>query len=173
MQVHVPRKNLGQIVRIIVLLAAAFAAAVPVSAANGKEVPFHASFATVFQSTVVFPEIHVTVQGAGQADHLGRTTTFTSNQVGNVISNHTTATYILVAANGDKVVIEDATTDHLDLVAGTVSFVGTYTVVGGTGRFAGATGNGVLVGSAQFLGPNSGIGQFTLDGTISSPGSLK
>jgi len=169
---RMPAKSLGRIVLSIVLLAA-FAAAAPLSAANQGQVPFHASFATIFQSTLAFPEIHVTVQGVGQADHLGRTATFSNNQVGNLITNQTTATYTLIAANGDRVVIQDATTDHLDLGAGTVTFVGTYIVVGGTGRFAGATGGGILVGSARFLGPGSGIGQFTLNGTISSPGSLK
>jgi len=164
--------NLG-LIALMGLMAMAFVAAAPLSAAKGGQVPFHATFDTVFQSTITFPFIHVTVQGTGEAQHLGRTTTFTTNQTGNLLTNHTTATYTLVAANGDKVVLEDETTDDLDLSTGTVTFVGTYTIVHGTGRFAGATGNGTLVGSAQFSGPNSGVGEFTLDGTISSPGSLK
>jgi hypothetical protein len=58
-------------------------------------------------------------------------------------------------------------------MSGRVTFEGTYEVTGGTGRFAGATGSGMLIGSAVFTGPNNGVGSFTVTGTISSPGSLK
>ena len=50
-----------------------------------------------------------------------------------------------------------------------VIFKGTYTVVGGTGRFAGASGSGSLEGNATFTSPAGGVGEFTLSGTISSP----
>jgi hypothetical protein len=40
-------------------------------------------------------------------------------------------------------------------------------VTGGTGRFAGATGRGTMAGTAMFLGPDGGVGTFTLSGTIS------
>jgi hypothetical protein len=52
-----------------------------------------------------------------------------------------------------------------------VTFSGTYNVIGGTGRFAGATGQGAVTGSAQFTGEGIGVGDFALDGTISSPGN--
>ena len=50
-----------------------------------------------------------------------------------------------------------------------VTFEGTYTVTGGTGRFYGATGSGDLAGSAIATGPNTAIGSFSVAGTI-SPG---
>ena len=173
MQTSVTGKKVFRLIASIGLMAMAFAAAAPLSAAKGGQVPFHATFTTVFQSTIAFPLIHVTVQGGGEAQHLGRTETFTTNQTGNLITNHTTATYTLIAANGDRIVLEEETTDELNLPAGTATFAGTYTIESGTGRFFGATGTGTLVGSAQFTGPDSGVGEFTLDGTISSPGSLK
>jgi hypothetical protein len=147
MQIPMSGKSVYGLIASMSLMAMAFVAAAPLSAAKGGQVPFHATFDTVFQSNIEYPLIHVTVQGTGEAEHLGRTSTFTTDQTGDLVANQTTATYTLIAA--------------------------TYTVIHGTGRFAGASGNGTLVGSAQFTGPTSGVGEFTLDGTISSPGSLK
>lgn len=52
-------------------------------------------------------------------------------------------------------------------VPGGITFTGSYTIIGGTGRLAGATGSGVVAGSALLVGPNRGIGSFSLTGAIS------
>jgi hypothetical protein len=158
------------------LVAAALAGATHLTASRGGQVPFQASFDTVFQSVFVPgnpPFLHITVQGEGQAEHMGRTETFTQNQIANLGNGHVTATYTLVAANGDTVVIEDETDGPPPDANGHVTFAGTYSVVSGTGRFAGAAGHGILRGAAQFTSQVGGVGEFTLDGTISSPGSLE
>jgi hypothetical protein len=54
-----------------------------------------------------------------------------------------------------------------------VTFEGTDTVTEGTGRFAGATGSGMLIGSAVFTSATGGVDSFTVTGIISSTGSLK
>ena len=138
-----------------------------------KEVPFRAAFTTVFESDGMLPIAHIRVIGEGQGTHLGKATTFTTDQEVNLITGQSTATYTFTAANGDTVVLEEEFLSTVDPISGRVMFEGTYTVTEGTGRFAGATGSGTLIGSAAFTGPSNGVGSFTVAGTISSPGSLK
>jgi predicted ATP-dependent serine protease len=100
---------------------------------------------------------------------LGATTAVTDNQIVNVETGGASATYTLTGANGDTVVLE-MIFQVTFLPNDAVTFEGTYTVTGGTGRFFRATGSGELAGSAIVIGPNSGIGSFSVAGTISSPG---
>jgi hypothetical protein len=138
----------------------------------GSKVPFEASFTTEFSATVAPPFLLVTVNGEGQASHLGRTDAATTDQRISLATEHGTATYTLTGANGDTVIVRmDLDTTSPSQTA--VTFEGPYVVVGGTGRFAGASGGGSVSGSASFNGPSSGVGEFTMSGTISSPGSLK
>ena len=148
-------------------------AALPLRSQAGQQVPFSAAFTTEFESDGNFPISLITVIGVGKATHLGKATTVTDNQLVNLITGQSTATYTYTAANGDTVVLEEEFLSTFDQMAGRVTFEGTYVVTGGTGRFAGATGSGMLIGSAVFTGPNNGVGSFTVTGTISSPGSLK
>ena len=93
------------------------------------------------------------------------------NQQVNLVTGDGTATYTLTGANGDTVVIEmEALTTN---IPGGVTFAGSYTVTGGTGRFAQATGSGALSGQAIFTSATGGLGSFSIVGTISSPGSSK
>ena len=49
-----------------------------------------------------------------------------------------------------------------------ITFTGNYTVAGGTGRFAGVTGSGVVAGSGFLEGPtNIGFGSISLSGGLS------
>jgi hypothetical protein len=141
-----------------------------------KQVPFRAAFTTEFESVMIPgmpPFAHITVIGEGKATHLGKATAVTTNQLVNLNNGESTATYTYTAANGDTVVLEMDFQSTVDPISGAVTFEGTYEVTGGTGRFAGATGSGMLIGAAVFAGPNNGVGSFTVTGTISSPGSLK
>ena len=138
-----------------------------------KQVPFSAAFTTEFESVVMFPIAHITVIGEGKATHLGKATAGTTNQLVNLDNGASTATYTFTAANGDTVVLEEAFQSTVDPISGRVTFEGTYDVTGGTGRFAGATGSGMLIGSAIFTSATGGVGSFTVTDTISSPGSLK
>ena len=126
------------------LMAGAMAAALPLSAVPGNRGPFHASFDVVFQSFIVQPppniRIRVNVQGQGHATHMGRSETFTNNQVVDQFGAGI-ATYTVIGANGDTLVFEDT-----------------------------VQGSGSVTGSAQFTSETDGVGEFTFDGTISSPG---
>ncbi len=144
------------------------------SAQAGAERPFHANFITQFEAVVEFPLLHVTVNSRGQATYMGRTTAFTDDQVISLIDGSGTATYTLTSKNGDTLALAlvfpiGGTVN----VEGGVTFSGSYTVAGGTGRFSGATGSGVFAGGGLFLTETDGVGAFAVAGTISSPGNLK
>jgi hypothetical protein len=161
---------IARVTVLAVLLALVVIPAFQRPASAGALVPFHASFTTEFSSSVAFPLVHITVNGEGQALHMGRTEASTTNQVVNLITGVGTATYTLTAANGDTVRIEMAV--HTEFPSSTsVTFSGTYEVTGGTGRFSGATGSGTIEGSANFTSASDGVGEFTLDGILSSVGS--
>jgi hypothetical protein len=153
---------------LLACLAAAFVSA-PVAAIAANQVPFNASFTTEFTTEFVPPfHLRVFVTGQGNASHMGRTSAVTTDQLINLADGTGTATYTLTAANGDTVVV--AISAQVTNIPGGVMFQGDYTVTGGTGRFDGATGSGFIAGSAFNTGPNTGVGSFTLAGTISSPG---
>jgi len=80
---------------------------------------------------------------------------------------------IWVAANGDSVSLTFEGQFVPTATAGVLQNVETFEVVGGTGRFEGATGAGVAAGllDAATLAPLGATVPFV--GTISSPGSLK
>jgi hypothetical protein len=99
---------------------------------------------------------------------MGETSAFTDDQVVNLLDGSGSATYTLTAANGDTLILALVVQPGGTInVAGGVIFSGDYTVMGGSGRFSGATGGGVFAGSALFLDETDGIGCFALVGTIS------
>jgi hypothetical protein len=157
---------------MIPMLLACFAAvfiSAPIPAIAANQVPFNASFTTEFTTVFVPPfYLRVFVTGEGNASQMGRTSAVTTDQLINLEDGSGTATYSLTAANGDTVVV--AISARNSSIPGGIMFEGDYTVTGGTGRFVGATGSGFIAGTALNTGPNTGVGSFTLVGTISSPG---
>jgi hypothetical protein len=75
-----------------------------------------------------------------------------------------TGSLTLTAANGDELFVTyHATSSYPDPTTGDFSPAGTFTIVGGTGRFAGAAGGGTLTAYANATDPATTA---TLDGTI-------
>jgi len=161
--------RLWRVVCITLLLAGAIVATTSLSA-EPKQIPFRASFDAEFQNTVAFPIIHVRVQGHGQAQALGRSTAITNNEFVNLLTGAGTATFTLTGANGDTLVLESIFQNTAPDAGGAFTFGGDYDVVGGTGRFAGATGSGTVTGSGQLTSADAGVAEFSYEGTISSPG---
>jgi hypothetical protein len=153
---------------LVLLVAVALAA----PAMAGDQVPFQGTFTgdstLVSLSTVDFPILHQTVAWQGVATHLGRFT-WTSSIVfdvspffnpgtGNVLA---TGFDTWTAANGDQIY----TSEEGELILPAATRVITqYVVLGGTGRFEGATGSFTSVFDIAIA---------TVEGTISSPGSNK
>ena len=140
------------------------------SAAAGHQVPFRASYS----GTAAFNSAAGTAlfTGTGIASHLGLSTNVnnitvvpgtTSCPGGFVNVNKET----LIAANGDTLELTGPHDVACPTRPGVVHGTGDWTVTGGTGRFAGATGQGTFDGGADF---NKGTFSFQLTGTISAPG---
>ena len=138
----------------------------------GPSYPFKARFITEFDVVEESPYLHYTVNGQGIASYMGPTTAVTTDQMvsmleGNGTANGT-ATYTLSSASAgvraDTLIL--AMTFQATNAPGGITFTGNYTITGGTGRFAGATGSGFVAGSALLDGPQSGIGSFSLSGGI-------
>ena len=118
----------------IVLASATFAA--PASA--GKQVPFKGRSSGVVTVTgFSYPFVTTSVVGEGEATHLGRFT-LTAEAVVNVSlpGGPASGSWILTAANGDQLFVT-FTAYGIDPTNG----YGDFTIVGGTGRFQGATGS--------------------------------
>ena len=96
------------------------------AAKGGTDRPLNVSVEGTFVSN--FPNL--TYTGTGNASHLGKTSYVSS-------SGLFTFTETLTAANGDTLTL----VDNITIVSSTQA-TGVWTVTGGTGRFAGATGSG-------------------------------
>ena len=150
----------------LLLAAVTLLAFAPPSAHAGFSMPFHASFITEFESTLSTPSLlYLKVTGRGSASPMGATTTISTDEVVSLIDGSATATYTVSGAHGDTLIL--AMVFQATNVSGGVTFAGSYTVTGGTGRYSAATGSGVLAGSALFLTENEGIGSFSISGVIS------
>ena len=139
------------------------------SAAAGHQVPFRASYSGTAAFTSATTALFT---GTGIASHLGRSTNVNNITVlsGPVscpggFANKNVET--LTAANGDKLMLTGPHDVGCSIRPGVVHGTGDWTVTGGTGRFAGATGQGTFDGGANF---NTGTFSFQLTGTISAPG---
>jgi hypothetical protein len=154
---------------VMSLGACAILLAVPVMNATGKPAapsrPLDGSCQTKFAFTQTGA---IDIQGTCHYSHLGLTTSAATQMVipqpDNTLLITNTAVY--TAANGDKLFSTFAGTGVFTATGG-VSFSGTETYYTGTGRFADATGSATLVGSAEFTSQATGVGQYSVEGTIS------
>jgi hypothetical protein len=136
----------------------------------GEQVPFKGKLeADVFRGEVVFPYVHVLLDGGGTATELGKFT-FTMPHIVDLRDRTGVGTYYFVAANGDTLVADG--TGQATPIPGTdfLYIEETMTITGGTGRFAGATGSFTVERLYDTVAGTT-IGSF--EGTISSPGASK
>lgn len=145
-------------------------AALAVPAAAQKQVPF--------KGTIQADEIHthisattavITGSGTGIATHVGKFS-LTYALTANFATLTETGSATLIAANGDSIYATIAGSAELTATPGVLSVTETWTVTGGTGRFAGAQGTFIVERLDFFLGvPPFTSGSFL--GTITSPGA--
>jgi len=138
-----------------------------------EQAPFNGDFnpiilsATPLDATHVLFDLDVNVR----ATHLGK-----ARGPGFFILDLTTFTYVgaatWAAANGDEVSITFAGEFVPTATPGLFDNVEAFEVVGGTGRFEGATGAGIAGGQFDAI-TLSAPAPIPFKGTISSPGSLK
>ena len=129
---------------VVAAFAVSLASIVP--SAVAAETPFKGTANAVETGTIVFPGGVPTVlldrEGTGTATQLGKYTSHLTAQI-NVTTGHATGVATFTAANGDTLT---ASVVGQGTVTGptTRSIVEVYTITGGTGRFADATGTFTL-----------------------------
>jgi hypothetical protein len=148
---------------LFVGLVAAFAVSLMsvAGSAAAAETPFKGTVNAVETGQVVFPIRVVDRVGTGTATYLGRYTEHVVLQV-NVLTMTSTGTATFTAANGDTLTTNVA--GHSTRTGPTtLSIVEVYTITGGTGRFADATGSFTLESNLDQV---TGVSSGTLSGAI-------
>jgi hypothetical protein len=116
----------------------------------------------------------INTTGTGQATHLGEVAESATVRVNvnpaDAVSGCSPETRytVLTAANGDEITMSATGWGCL----ATNSAQDSYVVIGGTGRFQGATGSGTDSNVHRLTGPGVGVAVTTFSGDLSSPGSL-
>jgi len=154
------------------VLFAAFASIVPVVA--GDKVPFKGRIRGVLvQKALSDPPINwsIHITGTGQATHLGRVAVDITNADvglgdGILVPNAPTGSGTFIAPNGDKVFGVYSWGAFPTANPNVLGFLGTFTITGGEGRFAGAKGGGRFEGLGDM---STNLVNATFDGTITPP----
>ena len=133
---------------------------------NDQDVPFKGRLegaATITPGTPPF--LSVSLEGTGNATHLGRFTVEIPHVV-NTTNRTSTGTYEFTAANGDTLTAS-FTGQAILTSPGVLSVVETATITGGTGRFADATGSFTV---ERVFNQLTSLTTGSFEGTISSFG---
>jgi hypothetical protein len=148
---------------LFVGLVAAFAVSLAsVVSAVAAETPFKGTANAVETSEFAFPILSVTRDGTGTATYLGKYTSHLTAEV-DVLTSHATGVATFTAANGDTLTASVDGQSTPTTIPGVISIVETYTITGGTGRFAGATGTITL---KIILTQATGVSTGTFSGAI-------
>ena len=148
--------------------------------AAGEQVPFKGSFEGVVTVTVTPgspPIASANVNATGVATHLGQFTLAIPHSVifTPTFPRTSSGFYNFVAANGDTLSASfTGLVNPIPGVPGVLAAVESANITGGTGRFAGATGD-FTVERVALIDPATGTGTTigSFNGTISSPGAAK
>ena len=147
---------------LFVGLVAAFAVSLASVSALAAETPFKGKVNAVETVEVAFPTLSVTRNGTGTATYLGKFTEHITLQV-NIPTGHATGVATFTAANGDTLTATVDGQGTPTTTPGVVSIVEVYTITGGTGRFADATGSFTL---EMTLDQSTGVSSGTFSGAI-------
>jgi len=146
---------------LVVLVVAVAVALASVAVAVAAESPFKGTVNAVETSQVVFPIASIDRVGTGTATHLGKFTEHVTEQV-NLLTLSATGAATFTAANGDTLTAS-VTGQATETSPGVASIVEVYTITGGTGRFAGATGTFTLESTLNLA---TGVSSGTFSGVI-------
>lgn len=153
----------------VLLLAAGLllAAAGPAAAADrgvGAAFKVHAAYDAVATPDAVCGGLRVVAAGSASGTELGNgqwhdreCAAFTADGI------EIAGALTLTAANGDELFVSYAAVSPFPDASGAIHPTGTFTITGGTGRFASAAGGGTLAADANVADPATTA---VLDGTI-------
>lgn len=133
------------------------------ASAVAAETPFKGTVDAVETGVTTFPIRSITREGTGTATYLGKYTEQVTAQI-NLVTRHLTGTATFTAANGDTLTATVEGQATPTTTPGVLSIVEVYTITGGTGRFAGATGSFTLESTVtQATGVSSGTFSGAID----------
>ena len=144
-----------------------------IASADATDAPFEATITTkeVLRPNPIacrsFPFLAGTTTGTGTASHLGAVTgkgTDCIHPGRKGLYSFTNGKLTLIAASGETLRAEYSGKLTPTATAKVYTIAGTFRITGGTGRFAAATGNGLLSGVENI---STLVGQFEFTGTIS------
>lgn len=146
---------------LIILASTVFAA----PTASGQQLLFKGSLESTETQQAVFPTLYVSATGSGNATQFGLYAYSFQGQVNiPTLSGTTSATF--VAADGSTLSADGVGQGTPTATPGIVSIVENYTISGGTGRFAGASGSFTV---ERVLNRATGVSTGTISGTILLP----
>jgi hypothetical protein len=145
-----------------VALALLVAAALGGPASAAQQVPFSGGYEG-YSDVSAFPA--VVLHATGTATQLGQFS-FTNPHVVNPANGTGVGTFEFVASNGDTLVGSGTGIATPTSTPNVLLIVETYTIEGGTGRFAGATGNFTV---ERLYNRVTGVTAGSFTGTISTP----
>ena len=159
------KKGYGMKIRhpLFVGLVAAFTVSLAIVgvSAVAADTPFKGTVSAVETGVTVFPIRTIDREGTGTATYLGKYTEHVTMHI-NVLTMHGIGSATFTAANGDTLSASD---DGQATRTGptTLSIVEVYTITGGTGRFADATGTFTLESTVD---QTTGVSSGTFSGAI-------
>ena len=134
--------------------------------AASRELLVKGSIQSLETYAVNFPIMSVTASGSGHASQLGNFTVSYSVQVNLLTNEGTGGVAEFVASNGDRLFAEGTGQATATDTPGVFNIVEHYTITGGTGRFAGASGNLTL---DRVVDITTGVTDGTMIGNIVLP----
>ena len=149
----------------VLLLFVMVSTALAAPGAANVPLPFKGSIQAVETSVVQPPTLYVDANGSGNATHLGRYAV--SYQVEVFIPTRVgIASLTFVAANGDSIFADGLGQASASGTPGVNRIAEDFTITGGTGRFAGASGSFHV---ERLVTMATGVSSGTFDGNIVMP----
>jgi hypothetical protein len=152
---------------IVALLLAILVVGTTLAAASARNpLPLKGSIEALETYQASGPTVFVTATGSGKATHLGRYTVSYEVEVDLPTGTGTGLSAQYVAANGDSLFAEGSGQATPTDDPSVFMVVEIYTITGGTGRFAGATGSFTETRQVNLA---TGVTSGTIDGNITLP----
>lgn len=159
------KKILVSIVIALLLITVLMSTTLAAPARGERELLLKGSIEAAESYAVNFPIMSVTASGSGNASQLGRFTVSYAVEV-NLVTIAGIGSAEFVAANGDSIYASGEGQATETGTPGVFDIVENYTITGGTGRFAGASGTITL---DRVVDTNTGATSGVISGTIVLP----